>query len=114
MRVVSLAISITLLMGFATSCSKRDRSRPDALTLGGTAPSTPVQTQPQVNNPQPTTVAETKTTPGGDVVGNGGNALVCDEGAGKNSVRLLDFYEADLLRGIKYDLGAAELEPMAK
>ena len=44
---------------------------------------------------------------GGREAGNGGKGVVCRDPSGKvTSVRLLDFYEADV-RGIEIDLGAA-------
>jgi hypothetical protein len=46
---------------------------------------------------------------GGNGVGNGGKGVVCRSANGQvSSVRLLDYYEADV-RGIKIDLGSPEL-----
>src|SRR5687767_5035266 len=52
---------------------------------------------------------------GDSKVGNGGDAVVCKDAAGAiRTVRLLDFYEGEIFRGLVPELGPAELTPVEK
>lgn len=50
----------------------------------------------------------------GDIRGNGGDGIACLESDGLVHVQLFDFYEAEAMRGIRHDLGGAELTTDAK